>query len=358
MINRSDSLDHPIVRECGNAWPADGLESVSECPICRRGGRVVVHEGLTDTVFCCAPGCWTLYRCKSCGSCYLDPRPTEATLHLAYKRYFTHADGRSSAGGDTLSLSSKLHRILANSYCNWRHGTRLEPSSKLALAAALLLPPTLRGLLRHLPRIPGGGRLLDVGAGNGAYLYKVREVGWDVAGVEPDPEALAMAQRAGLNVRRGGIECFASEPESFDFITMSHVIEHVPDPKAVLSQAMTLLKARGSLFLETPNVQSYGHRRFGRHWRGLEPPRHLALFHWKSLERLLRQSGFSRIKRLPQINVYPGLAAKSRAISQGRDPEAHPEPTFMDRLTGAALDAGAMVNCRHSEFITLMAFKG
>ncbi|HJS91189.1 MAG TPA: class I SAM-dependent methyltransferase [Steroidobacteraceae bacterium] len=338
-------------------WPSAGLEQVAECPICGAAERMAIHQGLTDRAFRCAPGEWNLYSCGRCGSCYLDPRPTRQTIELAYRNYRTHAEIGEPAPTEVSAPLRRWSRALVNGYCNWYLGTRLEPAWRLGAWLALAVPPSRRGLLRHLPRIAGGGRVLDVGAGNGIYLSRVRAAGWQVAGVEPDPVALAIARRAGLDVRQGGIECFADEPEAFDFITMNHVIEHVHDPRAVLAQAMALLKPSGWLFLETPNVRSYGHRRFGRHWRGLEPPRHLVLFHWRSLEMLLREVGFARVKRLPRGNVYPAIAAKSRAMSLGADPEAGVRPSLRDRLTGAMLDLKAMLDCRGSEFITLMASK-
>jgi 2-polyprenyl-3-methyl-5-hydroxy-6-metoxy-1,4-benzoquinol methylase len=57
----------------------------------------------------------------------------------------------------------------------------------------------------------------------------------------------------------------------FDAITMSHVIEHVPDPLASLDKCRRLLRLGGYLVLSTPNVRSLGHQRFGQSWRGLEP---------------------------------------------------------------------------------------
>jgi 2-polyprenyl-3-methyl-5-hydroxy-6-metoxy-1,4-benzoquinol methylase len=339
------------------AWPSAGLERVSECPICGAAERSLIHEGLTDRAFFCSPGEWSLYSCGSCGSDYLDPRPTRQTIQLAYRRYRTHAETAASAAAGPLPILTRWGRAMVNGYCNWHLGTRFEPACRLGAMAALAVPPSRRGVLRHLPRIAGGGRLLDVGAGNGEYLLKVRAAGWEVAGVEPDPVALAIARRAGLEVRQGGIECFADQTQSFDFITMNHVIEHVHDPRAVLTQAMALLRPNGCLYLETPNVHSYGHRRFGHHWRGLEPPRHLVLFHWRSLEMLLRQIGFARIRRVPRTNVYPSIAAKSRAMSLGADPEAGVRPTMGDHVIGAMLDFKAMLDCRGSEFITLLADK-
>jgi hypothetical protein len=71
-------------------WPAGDLENVSHCPVCGSGRRQRAYAGLTDQIFNCAPGEWDLYRCEGCGSAYLDPRPTPASIGQAYANYYTH----------------------------------------------------------------------------------------------------------------------------------------------------------------------------------------------------------------------------------------------------------------------------
>ena len=101
-------------------WPRDGLERVGHCPVCGAGESHVLHEGLTDRVFFCAPGTWTLHACESCTSAYLDPRPTPQTIGLAYQAYFTHAD---APGYASLGPVSRFRRRLANGYRNRKFGT-------------------------------------------------------------------------------------------------------------------------------------------------------------------------------------------------------------------------------------------
>ena len=301
-----------------------------------------------------------MHRCEQCASCYLDPRPNRATIHLAYGRYFTHAQVDDSPADTKIAAARRLRRSWANGYRNWRYGTTLQPASSLGVAAAFILPWRRRILdadMRHIPRHRTAGRLLDVGAGNGAYLRRASSAGWNVVGVEPDGAAVEAACRSGLNVRQGGIECLSDAPESFDVITMNHVIEHVHDPLTVLTHAFALLKSDGVLHIETPNIDSYGHRRFGRHWRGLEPPRHLVLFSWDSLEMLLLKVGFKHLKRLPRIDVYPAMAAKSRAIKDGEDPERTCQPLFVDRAVGMLHAPTLSFRYRDSEFATILAFK-
>ncbi len=95
----------------------------------------------------------------------------------------------------------------------------------------------------------------------------------------------------------GGIELFHDQSQLFDLITLSHVIEHVHYPIDLLRACHRLLKPGGVLWLETPNIKSYGHRFYGRFWRGLEPPRHLVIFSPSGLFSILNDTGFVNIEQ-------------------------------------------------------------
>lgn len=77
-------------------------------------------------------------------------------------------------------------------------------------------------------------------------------------------------------------------PGEFDVVILSHVIEHLHDPVALLKMCHLLLEKNGLLVLLTPNVASYGHRKFGAGWCGLESPRHIHLFTCKNWFGLLK----------------------------------------------------------------------
>lgn len=220
-------------------WPAGGLEAVKQCPLCGGQSRHLLYQDLTDRIFRCAPGRWDLYRCESCCSAYLDPRPTHETIHLAYQQYYTH---QRSTRQDTESLAAwrRLVRALANGYRNHRYGGQLQPQSTLGRWLIPLFPALRVGFdreMRYLQRLSPGAKLLDVGFGCGAFLDLAQQVGWHVYGVDSDPVSVANAKNAGLNVRLGRIEAFADMAGQFDVITLSHVIEHVHDPVGVLEHA-------------------------------------------------------------------------------------------------------------------------
>ena len=340
------------------AWPPEDLEHVARCPVCGASERTLLHGNLTDRVFFCAPGVWTLYACGNCGSGYLDPRPTPASIGRAYSQYFTHSEGY-HAPTDTLSVVRRLRRALANGYRNRKFGTRARLATIFGVPLAYLVPGMRENLdipFRYAPKPIAGARLLDIGAGNGDFLELARSAGWKVQGVEPDAKAAAVCRARKLDVRIGGIEQLAEERECFDYITISHVIEHVHDPRRLLASAFDLLKPGGCLFIDTPNIDAFGHTRYGDAWPGLDPPRHLVLFNWRSLEYILHNTGFVDITCKPRTVIYAELSAQSRALAHGRDCYLE-KISWGDRVTSYILAVRTQLKHKHSEYVTLLAHK-
>lgn len=272
-------------------WPEEGLEAVGSCPLCGTAVRRLLYEGLTDRLFFCAPGSWTLYGCESCGGAYLDPRPSDETIHLAYGDYYTHA---ASAEAPPTGLR-KARRALRNGYLNRRYGYELAPAWPWGAFVMALLRRRREAAdrwARRLERPRGRPRLLDVGCGNGEFLAAMRDAGWHVQGLEPDAAAAAVAERAGLAVERSVLAATRLPADHFDAVTASHVIEHLADPLAALKTCQSLLRPDGVLSLTTPNLASRRHSERGRDWDGLDAPRHLVLFTPESLARAVEAAGF------------------------------------------------------------------
>lgn len=289
------------------------------CPVCGSNKRTILHDGLTDRIFFCAPGKWTLQLCGDCGSGYLDPRPTSATIHLAYQSYYTH-EVTVRDKTERLSAVRLLMRMLGNGYRNSRYATRFMPANRTGNILFKFLPNARLQFdrqMRYLPRLPEGGRLLDLGFGSGAYLELARDGGWAVTGADPDPVVVDAARKRGLDVRQGGIEAFSDQTESFDVVTLSHVIEHVPNPQDTLKSAYNLLKPGGTMWICTPNLAGPGHQHFGRHWRGLEPPRHLIIFNRSALINCAASLGFTEFVDLPYAPIIKLRFLASISIEQG-----------------------------------------
>lgn len=280
-------------------WPVDGLETIGQCPICGGDSRTLFYEGLTDRVYRCAPGSWRLHRCNGCGSAFLDPRPTQETIGLAYRRYFTHAEDSPGTGPVSQKPWANFRQALRNGYLNARYHASLTPAHWLGRIFLPLLPPLRERAdrwVRHLPPPYPGARLLEIGCGNGGFLLTMRELGWDVQGVEPDVKAAQVARSRGLPVIEGVLKPGLLPDASFDAITMHHVIEHLHNPVEVLAHCHRLLRPAGVISVITPNFDSRGSKLFGKDWYPLQPPSHLVLFTTRSLARALRHTGYQNVR--------------------------------------------------------------
>jgi len=338
------ALRHPTPEP----WPEGETEAVPNCPVCGNNERDLLYSDLSDRVFFSAPGFWNSWRCRRCESMYLDPRPTEESIVLAYRRYYTH-DEQPCA-----SITPSFRTYVGNGYRNERYGASLTPASGLGKYIGTIPPLgcAVDSQYRYLPRHPG--RVLDIGAGGGDWLELVRSSGWQVAAVEPDPVAREAIQKKGIDARRSAADWLASG-DRFDAITINHAIEHVHNPNALLNAAFDLLKSGGQLFVETPNVDALGHQIFGRDWVALDPPRHLVLFNRKSLHESVKSAGFHWIRFRYRPAPLPETYGQSERIAAGLDPLSPP-----DQITTLALGfrkLRARLQPSRSEYLTLTAVK-
>ncbi len=302
-------------------WPVHLLEAVDSCPACDSGRCALLYSELTDVVFGCAPGRWRMYRCSDCGSLYLNPRPSPAGIRLAYTSYYTHVALSEAAATGGLR---GLRLAVRNGYVNSRLGTRLAPASRagrwLVPLARQFASPGLRILVDHLSVPDAGGRFFDVGAGSGAWLATAAALGWWVCGVENDRAAAAMGACRRSDAICAALPRLPIATGAADTVLLSHVFEHLHDPRACLRELGRVLRGGGTLLMAMPNADALLHRRYGRHWLGLDAPRHLVIFTRGALGRLLADSGFE-----PRAWLRPALRdvsneRTSRNLARGRSP--------------------------------------
>jgi SAM-dependent methyltransferase len=136
------------------------------------------------------------------------------------------------------------------------------------------------------------GQLLDVGCATGIFLDGMRQLGWQVKGVEPTHSAAHYAcTRFGLDVFEGRLEEARFPDKAFDAITLWDVLEHVHEPRPILMELSRLLRPGGLLVLSLPNPDSLEAAFFGPHWLGWDLPRHLNLFRPVQLRHHLARYG-------------------------------------------------------------------
>jgi len=282
-----------------------------QCPVCTSSGAEA-YAGLRDRLFG-APGSWRMVHCVNprCGIYWLDPAPDRADLPIAYRGYYTHSQS------DEAQRPEGFRSRVRSAYLSRRLGYpgRTSIASRLASHLVPLTSERTQSWLYtyfYLPWVKDG-RLLEIGCGSGWQLARMKEAGWTTKGLDFDPAAAQAARERGLDVQVGDARDLGLEPESFDAIVMAHVLEHVFDPVGLLAECRRLLKPGGRLISITPNGRSLGHRYFKESWRGLEPPRHIAVFTIGGLGLACDRAGLT----VERIDVTARDAANLLLVSSG-----------------------------------------
>ncbi len=222
-----------------------------------------------------------------CLGLWLDPRPADSDLLKCYEKYYTHRDA-------TDSTSRGRYNRAVLSYLKVKF--RLSPSlSDRAASVWFWLHPGRRAAAAASAmgiRPVNGGRLLEIGCGDGKWLRLLQGLGWHCTGIDFDADAVRRARQHGLDVQVATADDLPFCKGEFDAVVSNHVIEHLPYLKKLFDEAKRVLKPGGKLVALTPNAASAGHKLFGKHWRGLEVPRHLQVFTVSALKSLAQRHGF------------------------------------------------------------------
>jgi SAM-dependent methyltransferase len=243
-----------------------------------------------------------IIECETCGFKHALPLPVPAALEQAYRENY-YAEEKPNflahAGED-------------QAWFELSQNDRLE-------IFARLLPAERR-------------RLLDIGCGPGFFLATALKQGWKASGIEPSRQAAAHARSLGADVKEGffGAE-MAAELGRFDAINLTNVLEHVPDPTAILEQARGLLNDGGLICVGVPNdfspLQFAGKAAVNADSWWVAPPHHLNYFDFDSLSALLTRLGFTVAERMTSFPMeaflmmgedYTGNPALGRACHNKR----------------------------------------
>ena len=337
------------------------------CPACYLCGATgePLYENMKDRLYG-APGTWNLKRCPEpgCGLLWLDPMPAEEDIDKAYKDYYTHVEVnpvrrgwlKRAYGHAKMGYWARKYGYRKDSVGRWKKllgmMIHLHPGRSSEMNFSVMYLPSRRN-----------GHLLDVGCASGQALQFMAELGWQVQGVDFDARAVQIARKKGLEVRLGSLEAQAFPSDSFDAITMSHLIEHVHDPLSLLRECRRILKPGGHLVMVTPNSGSWGHQRFGPNWMHLDPPRHLHIFSGQSLHGLIGRAGFQLLSLSTTIRDADGLFIGNQSIERtGRHRMERSHHTRLRRLWGRGMQFAewAILKLKPGlgEEIALIAIKG
>lgn len=193
------------------------------------------------------------------------PKPSLEKLPSYYESedYISHTDGKRS-------VFERVYHVIK--------GIALKNKLKLINA--------------HSPK----GKLLDIGAGTGDFLVVAKNDGWQTIGIEPSEKAKASAINKGVSFA----ENLASlESNSFDVITMWHVLEHVPNLEEYISELKRLIKPAGTIIIAVPNFKSFDADYYGKFWAAYDVPRHIWHFSKSAIKKIFSEKEMELIEVLP-----------------------------------------------------------
>ncbi len=236
------------------------------CPVCH---STAIHSFSTIKDFSVSREDFAIWQCDECTLRFTQDVPDEDSIGPYY------------ASPDYISHSNTNKGLLNQLYQKVRNHT-LQQKAKL--------------IIRFTKQ---RGSLLDMGAGVGAFLSIMKKREWEIRGLEPDAVARKNAKDYfGIELEEpSSMQNLAAN--SYDAITMWHVLEHVHQLHNYIENLKNLLTAEGKIFIAVPNYTSADAEAYKNYWAAYDVPRHLYHFTPKSIEALVTQHELKIIAKKP-----------------------------------------------------------
>ena len=234
---------------------------IDTCPLC--GGQQLEHA-LTCTDHYASGERFEVVKCVHCGFLLTQNAPVEAEIGKYYEtlEYISH---------------SNTKKGLMNKVYHWVR--RYMLSRKAAMVKRL----------SHLTE----GTLLDYGTGTGYFSHTMMKRGWTVKAIEKSPQARTFAKEH-FNLKVDEEKALKEyQAESFDVITLWHVMEHLEHLNEMWQTLNGLLKEKGILIVAVPNPTSYDAAKYKEWWAAYDVPRHLWHFSPANMQLFGAKHGFT-----------------------------------------------------------------
>lgn len=256
---------------------------MNNCPICNE----------TEQSALISFGKWCINKCSQCDIGILDPMPDPNEMEKLYnKEYYSdqYDDGLDPNSIEfTRRISQEGHRT------------------------------------KFIRSVKKNGNILDLGCGQGYFMYACRKFGYNVQGADISKATIDyVMDRLRIPIQTGEFEELEFPKSLFDIITMWHFLEHTIDPNKCLHKALHWLKPDGILVIDVPNYESTDAKHYWADWVGWQVPFHRYHFSPTALGYLLKQHDLTiirkkdyhseyikeRISRIPLFSIFSRTIAK------------------------------------------------
>ncbi len=246
-------------------------EKLLKCPVCGATGfspfLEVKDYFLTREDF-------SIQQCDACGLKFVNPRPDQKEIGRYYQ-----SDDYISHDTKKMSLFNRIYKV-----------------------ARMF---SIKNKFKIVETSAHKGKILDIGCGTGEFLNYCNSRGFEVEGVEPNEKARAFARQVNKVSVNKDLTDLLPAGNSFDCITMWHVLEHVHDLNETIRMVKGLLTPDGIFIVAVPNCNSWDAKKYGNFWAAYDVPRHLYHFDYSSLDLLISNHGFEIRNLIPQkLDAY------------------------------------------------------
>ena len=226
------------------------------CPWCD-SEKTQIHLWVKDLFL--TNEAFEIHECLKCGLLFTEPRPKSDVIGKYYQseEYYSHQENKKG-------LIPRIYETVKS----------INLKKKYHMATEGLQP----------------GKMLEIGCGAGDFLKTMEKNGWNCTGIEPSENAKQIARRKVKAEILEPKQINQLEDESFDLITMWHVLEHIDNLKEEIRQLQRLLKKEGRLVLALPNFKSADAQYYREYWAAYDVPRHLNHFCRESINNIFKTS--------------------------------------------------------------------